>query len=172
LVVCGDGDVWPPARVVIADDCSEEARRAGELVAGIGDLSGAEGVLVQVYPRVLNNARQRRTLESRTVDHALRGAESELRDRAEALAPILGHSPDVKPLVDEVAEGVDGVALTLLEEARGADDRSLISVGSRGLGTIRRTRVGTFFISSQEASRHHVEVSGLRFRGWAGLLAL
>src|SRR3712207_5328772 len=51
LVVCGDGDLWPPARVVIADDCSEDARRAGELAAGIGGLFGAEGVLMQVYPR-------------------------------------------------------------------------------------------------------------------------
>jgi nucleotide-binding universal stress UspA family protein len=143
LVVCGDGDVWPPARVVIADDCSEEARRAGELAAGIGGLFGAEGVLVQVYPRVLLSTQERGTLESRTADHALRGAESELRDRAEALAPILGHSPDAKLLVDEAAEGVDDVVLTLLEEARGTNDRSLISVGSRGLGAIRRTRVGS-----------------------------
>ena len=27
LVVCGDGDIWPPERVVIADDDSQDARR-------------------------------------------------------------------------------------------------------------------------------------------------
>ncbi len=143
LVVCGDGDVWPPARVVIADDCSEDARRAGELAAGIGGLFGAEGVLVQVYPLVLKSTQETGTLESRIVDHALREAESELRGRAEELARLLGRSPDVKLVVDEAAEGVDGVALILLEEARGAGVPSLISVGSRGLGAIRRARVGS-----------------------------
>ena len=52
LVICGDGEVWPPAHVVIADDSSEDAGRAGELAAGIGGLFEAEGVLIQVYPRV------------------------------------------------------------------------------------------------------------------------
>ncbi|MDQ4126501.1 MAG: universal stress protein, partial [Actinomycetota bacterium] len=143
LVVCGDGDVWPPARVVIADDLSEDARRAGELAAGIGGLFGAEGVLVQVYPRVLKSTLESGALESRIVDHALRQAESELRERAGALASTLGRRPDVKLVVDEAAEGVDGVAHTLLEEAKGAGVPSLISVGSRGLGPIERTRVGS-----------------------------
>jgi nucleotide-binding universal stress UspA family protein len=143
LVACGDGDVWPPAHVVIADDCSEDARRAGELAAGIGGLFGAEGILVQVYPRVLKSTQKTGTLETRIVDHALREAESKLRGRAEELACLLRRSPDVKLVVDEAAEGVDGVALTLLEEARRAGVPSLISVGSRGLGAIRRARVGS-----------------------------
>lgn len=143
LVVCGDGNIWPPARVVMGDDGSEDAREAGELAAGIGGLFGAEGVLVQVYPRVLKSTQETGTLESRIGDHALREAESELRDRAEGLAPILGRSPDVKLVVDEAAEGVDGIAHTVLEEARGAGVPSLISVGSRGLGAIRRARVGS-----------------------------
>jgi nucleotide-binding universal stress UspA family protein len=143
LVVCGEGDVWPPARVVIADDGSEDARRAGELAAGIGGLFGAEGVLVQVYPRVLKSTQEMSALESKIVDHALREAETELKARAERLAPILGRSPEVKLLVDEAAEGVHGVAHTVLEEAGGAGVPSLISVGSRGLGAIRRARVGS-----------------------------
>ncbi len=141
LVVCGDGEVWPPARVVISDDSSEDARRAGELAAGIGGLFGAEGVLVQVYPRVLRSSQEMSTLETRIVDHALREAESELKNRAEGLAPLLGSTPDVKLLVDEAAEGVDGVALAILEEAKGVP--SLISVGSRGLGAVQRARVGS-----------------------------
>ena len=143
LVVCGDGDVWPPARVVMADDSSEDARRAGELAAGIGGQYGAEGVLIQVYPRVLKSTQKMGDLESRIVEHALREAESELRERAEGLAPLLGRRPDVKLVVDEAAQGLDGVALTLLEEAKGAGVPSLISVGSRGLGAIRRARAGS-----------------------------
>jgi nucleotide-binding universal stress UspA family protein len=83
------------------------------------------------------------TLESKMVDLALREAEAELKSRAEELAPILGRNLDVKLVVDEAAEGVDGVALALLEEARGAGIPSLISVGSRGLGAIRRARMGS-----------------------------
>ena len=143
LVVCGDGHVWPPARVVVADDSSEDAKKAAELAAGIGGLFGAEGVLVQVYPRVLKSTQEMSALEWRIVDHALRQAEAELGERAEALAPLLGQRPDVKLLVDEGAEGVDGVALTLLEEAKGAGVPTLISVGSRGLGAVRRARVGS-----------------------------
>ena len=143
LVVCGDGDVWPPARVVIADDSSEDARRAGELAAGIGGLFGAEGVLVQVYPRVLRSSQEMSTLEARILDHALGEAENELRARAEELAPVLGSGPDVKLVMDEEAEGAGGVALTILEEAAGAGVPSLISVGSRGLGTLQRARVGS-----------------------------
>ena len=143
LVVCGDGDVWPPGRVVMADDLSEDARRAGELAAGIGGLSGAEGVLIQVYPRVLKSTQEMSGLESRIVEHALGEAEAELGERAEGLAPLLGRRPDVKLVVDEAAEGVDGVALTLLEEAKGAGVPSLISIGSRGLGAIQRARAGS-----------------------------
>lgn len=143
LVVCGDGDVWPPARVVISDDSSEDAKRAGELAAGIGGLFGAEGVLVQVYPRVLRSSQEMSTLEAKIVDHALREAESELRSWAEELAPVLGSTPDVKLLVDEAAEGVDGVALAIIEEAGGSGVPSLISVGSRGLGALQRARVGS-----------------------------
>jgi nucleotide-binding universal stress UspA family protein len=141
LVVCGDGNIWPPARVVIADDGSEDARRAGELAAGIGGLFGAEGVLVQVYPRVLKSTQEMSALESRIVDHALREAESELEARAEGAAPLLGSVPEVKLVVDEAEAGVDGVAPTILEEAAGGP--SLVSVGRRGLGAVQRARVGS-----------------------------
>lgn len=143
LVVAGGGDVWPPSRVVIADDSSDDARKAGELAAGIGGLLGAEGVLIQVYPRVLKSSQEGGMLESKIVEHALREAESELRDRSGELSPLLGRRPHVKVVVDEAAEGVDGLALALLDEARGAEVPSLLSVGSRGLGAIRRARTGS-----------------------------
>lgn len=36
LVVRGGEGVWPPSRLIVGDDGSEEAGRAGELAAGIG----------------------------------------------------------------------------------------------------------------------------------------
>jgi nucleotide-binding universal stress UspA family protein len=158
LVVCGDGEVWPPARVVISDDTSEDARKAGELAAGIGGLFGAEGVLVQVYPRVLKSTQGMSALESKIVDHALREAESELANRAEELAPLLGSVPEVKLVVDEAEAGVDGVAPTILEEAAGAGVPSLISVGRRGLGAVQRARVGSVSTKVIRAARGPVLV--------------
>lgn len=47
LVVCGG--TWPAGRVVVADDGSGPAKRAGDLAAEIANLSGAEIVVVRAY---------------------------------------------------------------------------------------------------------------------------
>ena len=49
LVLRGGQDSWPPERVVIGDDGSEAAKKAGELASSIGDLLGARGVLVRAF---------------------------------------------------------------------------------------------------------------------------
>lgn len=49
----------------------------------------------------------------------------------------------MKLLVDGEAEGIDGIALTILEAAREAGEPALISVGGWGLGRIHRVRVGS-----------------------------
>lgn len=46
LVLRGGESAWPPSRVIMADDTSEDARKAAELAASIGSLFGAEGSLV------------------------------------------------------------------------------------------------------------------------------
>jgi hypothetical protein len=68
------------------------------------------------------------------VEHALKGAEAELSLRAEALEGLLGSRPDVRLVADEGVDGIDGIALTLMDEARETGDPTLISVGSRGPG--------------------------------------
>src|SRR3712207_6305256 len=49
LVIRGGDEAWPPERVVVGDDGSDDAGRAEELAAGIGKLFGAGGVLVRAY---------------------------------------------------------------------------------------------------------------------------
>jgi nucleotide-binding universal stress UspA family protein len=127
----------------MADDSSEDARRAAELAATIGGLFGARGSLVQVYPRLLEGRRTSGSLEARMVEHALKGAEAELSLRAEALEGLLGSRPDVRLVADEGVDGIDGIALTLMDEARETGDPTLISVGSRGLGRVQRARLGS-----------------------------
>ena len=142
LVLRGEEDAWPPSRVLMADDSSEDARRAAELAAAMGGLFGARGSLVQVYPR-LEGRRAGGSLEARMVEHALKGAEAELSLRAEALEGLLNSRPDVRLVADEGADGIDGIALTLMNEARETGDPTLISVGSRGLGRVQRARLGS-----------------------------
>jgi nucleotide-binding universal stress UspA family protein len=143
LVLRGEESAWPPSRVIMADDTSEDARKAAELAAGIGSLFGAKGSLVQVYPRLLKDPRTNGSLESRMIEHALKGAEAELEVGARELEGVLGSRPEVKMVADEGADGIDGIALTLIDEARETGEPTLISVGSRGLGRVQRARVGS-----------------------------
>jgi nucleotide-binding universal stress UspA family protein len=143
LVLRNAEGVWPPSHVIMADDSSEDAGKAARLAASIGGLFGASGSLVQVYPRLLETSRKNDSPESRLVDQALRQAEEDLRDRAGELEKPLGSRPEVRLVVDEGADGIDGIALTILDEAKKVGAPTLISVGSRGLGRIRRARVGS-----------------------------
>jgi nucleotide-binding universal stress UspA family protein len=142
LVLRSEENAWPPSHVVMADDSSEDAKKAAELAASIGGLFGAEGSLVQVYPRFLKTP-GRDTPESRMIEEALGQAEEDLQGRAQELEKPLGSRPEVRLVVDEGANGIDGIALTLIGEAKEKGVPTLISVGSRGLGRIRRAQVGS-----------------------------
>jgi nucleotide-binding universal stress UspA family protein len=137
LVTRGGEDAWPPERVVIGEDGSEAAKKAGELASSIGGLFGAHGVLVRSYPEFPEADRVGRALDPRAVDDALRHAERELHERAEDLASLAGRRPRIG-----IAAG--DAAVAILEEAREADEAAtLIAVGSRGLGLTRRLRLGS-----------------------------
>ncbi|HEU4495188.1 MAG TPA: universal stress protein [Rubrobacteraceae bacterium] len=140
LVLRSAEDIWPPSHVIMADDSSDDARKAAELVASIGGLFGASGSLVQVYPGLLKPSGANGSPESRMVEQALRQAEEDLQSRARELEKHLGSRPEVRLVVDE---GDEGIALTILEEAQNQGVPTLISVGSRGLGRIGRVRVGS-----------------------------
>ena len=143
LVLRSEEGVWPPSHVIMADDSSEDAKKAAELAASIGGLFGASGSLIQVYPRMLKLSKKNGSPESRMVEQALEQAEGDLLGRAEELERLLGSRPEVRLVVDEGADGIDGIALTILNETQKVGAPTLISVGSRGLGRIRRARVGS-----------------------------
>jgi nucleotide-binding universal stress UspA family protein len=137
LVLRGGEGAWPPERVVIGDDGSEAAKNAGELASSIGELFGARCVLVRAYPEFPEADRAGRVLDPRAVDDALRRAEHDLHERAEELGRLVGRRPRIG-----IAAG--DAAVAILEEAREGDEaRVLIAVGSRGLGPIRRLRLGS-----------------------------
>ena len=123
--------LWPPARLVIGDDYSEDAKKVGELAASLGGLFGVgEALLVHTYPRLVEEA-----FDAGASGYAMRQAEKDLETRAAELEGVLGYRPQAKLDAGDAA-------VAILEAARG-DRPALVAVGSRGLGTIDRARLGS-----------------------------
>jgi nucleotide-binding universal stress UspA family protein len=150
LVLRGGEDAWPPARIVIGEDFSDDARKAGALAAKIGRLYDARGMLVYSHPDLpeVPPGEARSTISDLT-DIRERD-ESMLDQRAGELEEILGTRPEVK-----VSEGYPA---TVLLEASQEVQPSLVAVGSRGLAGIMRTRLGSVSTKVVTASRGPVLV--------------
>ena len=132
VLVLRRATVWPPARLVIGDDNSEDAKKAGELAASLGELFGiSEALLMRTYPRLVEQAS-----DVGASDYAMQRAEKDLEARAAELEEVLGYRPQTKLAAGEAA-------VAILEAAREGDGSALVAVGSRGLGTVRRTRLGS-----------------------------
>lgn len=147
LVVRGGEEAWPPARIVAGDDGSKSAELAAELAGGIGAVCGAEGVLVRAYrtpPRPIGgwSAEDRRKLgEARSKE------EENLNERAETLGVVMGRRSGTR-LVDADA------TLALLQVAEEGEERkTLLAVGSRGLGAVDRARLGSVSTNVLRAAR-------------------
>ncbi|HEY6751005.1 MAG TPA: universal stress protein [Rubrobacteraceae bacterium] len=154
LVTRGEGEAWPPERVVIGDDGSEGATGAGELAAKIGRLFGARGLLVQVYPRLLEVDVEGRKLNARMINDELRREERDLEGRATEVEEHLGKRPNIRIAT------VGDTAAVLLEAAEEEDEpkKTLLAVGSRGLGPVQRVRLGSVSTKVLRAARGPVLV--------------
>jgi len=121
VVRCGK-DVGPPARIVAGDDFSEDAWRAAELAANLGNLFGVRMLLVHAVPR------------SSGAPH--KAVAAELEDRAGELEDILQQRPQTRIVAGDSAE-------VLIEAAQEGEGPGLIAVGTRGLGLVGRLRRGS-----------------------------
>jgi nucleotide-binding universal stress UspA family protein len=128
LVLRHAENIWPPSRVVIGDDYSEDAEKAAELAANIAKFYEADTLLVHAYPRLVE--------ESSDAEDAMQQAEARLEERANTLKDILGYEPRTM-----MTSGDATVAI--LEAAREGDGPTLAAVGSRGLGAVGRARLGS-----------------------------
>ena len=98
----------------------------------MGELFGIrEALLMRTYPRLVEQAS-----DVGASDYAMQRAEKDLEARAAELDEVLGYRPQTK-----LAGGEAAVAI--LEAAREGDGSALVAVGSRGLGSVGRTRVGS-----------------------------
>jgi nucleotide-binding universal stress UspA family protein len=137
LVLRGGEDAWPPERVIFGDDGSEAARAAGDLGASLCGHRGARALLLHAYPRLPEVDAEGRRSNPRIVDDELRRAEKALLERSRELESLLGSHPKTRLVVGDAAA-------SLLEAAEeDAPERTLLAVGSRGLGTIGRMRLGS-----------------------------
>src|ERR671910_811318 len=145
LVLTGAQDFWPPARLVIGEDFSDDARKAGELVAAIGEFYGAQGLLVYSHPDLPEvppgetRSRVENLTEMRERD------ESMLEARARELEEILGSRPETR------ISG--GYPANVLLEASQEVRPSLVALGSRGLAGLIRTRLGSVSTKVVTAAR-------------------
>jgi nucleotide-binding universal stress UspA family protein len=122
LVVRSGESVWPPTRVVAGYDFSEDARKAATLAANLGNILGAQMLLIHAVPNL---------------PQASGGAaEAKLEDRAGELEDLLPQRPKTRAVAGHPAE-------VLLEAAQEGEGPTLVAVGSRGLGPVGRLRLGS-----------------------------
>ncbi|MGB3633098.1 MAG: universal stress protein [Rubrobacteraceae bacterium] len=142
LVVRGGEAAWPPGRIVVGDDFSQDAKTAGELAATISKHYGANMVLVHAHPKMPpapdvppEVADDEPDLYGRMVEDLLQREQYTLEERAKELEEYLGRTPEVDMKLEDPAAAI--------LDAAGDDPSVFIAVGSRGLGAISRIRLGS-----------------------------
>ena len=134
LLLRGEEDVWPPTRMVVGEDSSEDACRAGELAVRLAGLFEAEVLLAYVVPlqsMVLRAESQGKDV----IDKAMLRAEEHLAEQAEELKSSSGPRPQIKAVMGYPALTLVGIA----EEEK----RTLLVIGSRGLNAAKRAMLGS-----------------------------
>jgi nucleotide-binding universal stress UspA family protein len=122
LVVRRGEDVWPPARIVVGDDFSEDARKAAELAANLGKLLDARMLVLHAVPRLPQASGE--------------AVNAKLEDRTGELEDILQQRPQTRIVAGDSAE-------VLIEAVQEGEGPTLVAVGSRGLGPVGRLRLGS-----------------------------
>ena len=131
----GEEGSWPPKKIVVGDDGSEEARRAAEIAASIANPYGAETILLRAQPPLILTGAGSAT-DPRIVEDTLRREEEDLEHRADELEEVLGRRPRVKVAVGDAASAVG-------QEADKNDKPVLVAVGRRGMGNVKRVVLGS-----------------------------
>lgn len=148
LVVRGGPWAWPPHRVVIGTDLSEDAKAAGNLAAIIGTHHGAQGVLVRAYPEIVPRSQLPQDQSEdydRLIDDLIDSEKRALEERAGELGKLLGRRVEVEVALGEAAA-------TILKTA-GDEESTLVAVGFRGLGATGLTRLGSVSTKVLRAAR-------------------
>jgi nucleotide-binding universal stress UspA family protein len=152
LVVRRGESAWPPSRVIIGEDFSEDARRAGDLATSIGALYGSRALLIYAHPDLPEvPPGEAREAAAEVLTDMRERDEDRLERRADELGEILGSRPEIM-----VSDGYP--AAVILEAAQQETPPPVTAVGSRGIAGIRRTRLGSVSTKVVTAARGPVLV--------------
>jgi nucleotide-binding universal stress UspA family protein len=135
LVMRGGEEAWPPSRVVVGADTSDEAGRAAELAAGLAGALGVELALVMAYPNPVPVTGGRTHAPGAGAEQASEGAREALSRLATGLEDKLGVRPERQAVLGDAAAVIQGAT----EEGGTA----LVVVGSRGRGAVTRFALGS-----------------------------
>ncbi len=153
LVVRGGEQAWPPGKIVIGDDGSEDAEKAEGLALDLAKLYGVGAVLVRAYrepPAPLDSAPRYVEAHLRMIEEELKKDAQDMEDRADDLESELGFRPEARVTAENPAVLIDKVA--------GENESALIAVGSRGLGAVKRMALGSISTKILRAARAPVLV--------------
>ena len=135
LLLRGGAQAWPPARIVIGEDFSEESLKAANLAASIGGLFGAQSLLVHAHP-LLGLAQKGRVFGATETDKEVRAAGKALEVLALKLERVLGQDLQTKTVAGDAVD-------CILNAAEQDGEPVLIAIGSRGLGMLGRLALGS-----------------------------
>ena len=147
LIVRGGQKAWPPQRIVIGDDSSDPATKAGELGAVLAKLFGTGTILVRAYeppPEPIGGWGAQDRIK---LDEARLQKERALEMRARALEAIGESRPESR-----LIETDPTLALLLVAEEK-EEEKTIIAVGSRGLGAAKRLMLGSVSTKVLRAAR-------------------
>lgn len=137
LVMRGGEGAWPPTRLVVGADLSEEAKRASEFAVGYGHTLGVEVLLVLAYERRMVTARG--TQDPRA-DKEARRASNRAWEALSRLSAGLEAAPGSRPKTRAV---LGDAAAVIQDAADEGEEPALVVVGRRGIGAVRRFVLGS-----------------------------
>ena len=136
LVVRRGHSAWPPSRVVIGEDFSDYAKKAGELAANIAGLYSSQVTLVYSHPDLPEvPPGEARDAAVQELGGIRERDEERLERRADELKEVAGSRPEVRVSDDYPA--------SVILQATQETPPPLVAVGSRGLAGLTRTRLGS-----------------------------
>lgn len=133
LVLRGGSDTWPPARVVIGDS-SGSSGKAARMAVGLGEMYGADALLVQASPLATTRRKVPETGRAGRERRRIGGAAPvDLAVEAEA---NLGRRPGTRAAVGDVVDSLPDAA----DESK---KPTLVAADGRGPGLLARFGIGS-----------------------------
>jgi nucleotide-binding universal stress UspA family protein len=144
LVLRGGAGAWPPTRVIVGDDGSDEALAAATLAGELAELVGAQLTVARALPQPPEAAQLNTVARLNPVaqlspavrDVLIVSVEEQVQERLCRLS--LGEATQTSVVV-----AIDDPVALLLGIAEAEATPALLAVGSRGLGFIDRLRLGS-----------------------------